>query len=194
MALIVCALSVSAFAYDETYRCPDCGLGVVEHMYTRLFVDCPHEHIASTSCEYCTDCGTLLSGECAHDFTSSGVPSLHCSLCGLVCSHEVMNGFYVCHECGFDVNGLDPYRPFCWHGSITNDLYKTTCDFCGERDPVPYVPPVSEPGTFDFVEQSDFLPVLGEVLALIPTVLLAVVGFIGIRKGLGFLLGRIRGV
>ena len=66
------------------------------------------------------------------------------------------------------------------------------CDFCGKSHPVPYVPPVSEPGAFDFIEQSDFSPVLGEVLALIPTVLLAVVGFIGIRKGLGFLLGRIR--
>lgn len=45
---------------------------------------------------------------------------------------------------------------------------------------------------FGFMSSVDFSAVLSGVIAVLPTVLLAVVGFIGIRKGLGFLLGRIR--
>ena len=50
------------------------------------------------------------------------------------------------------------------------------------------------PGVSDVVTADVAAGALSGVVSVLPTVLLAVVGFIGIRKGLGFLLGRIRSV
>lgn len=186
-ALIVCSLSVSAFGVED---CAHAG-GWVEGQCAECGFFCTHEWV-SGRCSVC-------SKTCYHDNMSGSV----CSDCGFVCDHVWQLGACVtCHApcpqgawrvaegsptsrvCGLCGN----YQSYCegCFGSFVNG-YCPTCD---------PEPPVSADrigvSLRDTVTPDMASGALAEVIALLPTLLFAVAGFIGIRKGLGFLLGRIR--